>query len=245
MFIPLHDANRLRHIDRQYVTLGLIAANVACYLAAALGGTGLAQAAAYGLGFIPSIANGMAVMPPELALAPRPVTYVSYAFLHADALHLAANMLFLWVFGDNVEDAVGHVRFLALYLACAAAGALLHGIVAPASQMPLIGASGAVAGVVAAYLVLHPRVRIWVLAFARVPLRLPAFVVLGLWIAYQFVMLALDPAGQVSWAAHVGGIIAGAALVVILRRPGVPLFDRRIVTPRAVDTGPKIRLGPR
>src|SRR5690606_36849210 len=117
-------------------------------------------------------------------------------------------MLFLWVFGDNVEDALGNVKFLIFYLACAAAGAWLHGILAPESQAPLIGASGAIAGIVAAYLMLHPRVKIWVLAFARFPVRLPAWIVLALWIAFQFVMVALIPEDQVSWAAHIGGIIA-------------------------------------
>ena len=91
-------------------------------------------------------------------------------------------MLFLWVFGDNVEDALGHFRFLIFYLLCAMPGALLHGLVAPESEIPLIGASGAIAGVVAAYLILHPRVKIWILAFGRIPLRIPAYITLVLWI---------------------------------------------------------------
>ena len=103
-----------------------------------------------------------------------------------------------------------HLRFLVFYLLCAIAGALFHGLVGMTSQAPLIGASGAIAGVVAAYLMLHPRVKIWVLVFMRVPLPLPAFVPLILWTGQQFVMLALEPDGSVSWGAHVGGIVAGA-----------------------------------
>jgi membrane associated rhomboid family serine protease len=235
MFIPLHDANKLRHIERQYVTLGIIALNILAYLLTALGGVEFMAATVIGLGYIPSVVNDLAVLPPELELVPAPFTYITYAFLHGDILHLGGNMLFLWVFGDNVEDALGHFRYLVFYLACAVAGAMLHGMVVPDSQAPLIGASGAVAGIIAAYLILHPRVKLWVLAFARIPLRVPAYVALVLWIASQFVMFAIDNENQISWAAHIGGIVAGAVLVVILRRRGVPLFDRRIVTPEAVE----------
>jgi membrane associated rhomboid family serine protease len=138
------------------------------------------------------------------------------------------------VFGDNVEDAMGHVKFLIFYLACAVAGAALHGYLAPDSQVPLIGASGAIAGVVAAYLILHPRVKIWILAFGRIPLRVPAYITLALWILFQFVMFLIGGEDQISWSCHVGGIIAGAALVLVLRSRDVPLFDREILTPRAV-----------
>ncbi|WP_136658410.1 rhomboid family intramembrane serine protease [Nitratireductor sp. XY-223] len=236
MFIPLHDRNDLDHIDRQYVTLAIIGINVLVWLATAMSGEGgaLTEAAVLGLGFIPAVAYGSAELAPHLSIVPEPATYVTYAFLHANFMHLATNMLFLWVFGDNIEDALGHFRFLVFYLVCAAAGALLHGLLDPGSQAPLIGASGAVAGVVAAYLVLHPRVRVWVLALGRIPLPLPAWIPLTLWVVYQFVMIVIDEEGGVSWAAHIGGIIAGAVLVVVMKRREVPLFDRRIVSPRAV-----------
>ncbi|EKF17783.1 rhomboid family intramembrane serine protease [Nitratireductor pacificus] len=235
MFIPLHDANSLRHIKRQYVTLALIALNVIMYLATVVAGEDLAFAAALGLGYIPSVSHDLAVLPPELDWVPEPFTYITYSFLHGDLLHLGGNMLFLWVFGDNVEDALGHFRYLVFYLACAVAGAYLHGFIEPASSSPLIGASGAIAGIVAAYLILHPRVKVWVLAFARIPLRIPAFVALAFWIGFQFLMLFVDTENQVSWAAHAGGILAGAVLVLILRRRDVPLLDRRLQTPEAVE----------
>ncbi len=110
----------------------------------------------------------------------------------------------------------------------------MHGLVQPDSEAPLIGASGAVSGVVAAYFLLHPKVRVWVLVFFRIPLPLPAVIPLAFWIAQQFFMLAVDRDGGVSWGAHVGGILTGALLVLVLRRKGVPLFDRTIVTPKAV-----------
>ncbi len=235
MFIPLHDRNALKHIRRQYVTLGLITANVISYALASVVPDAAYELGVYGLGFIPAILLGGATLDPSLTLVPEGATYITYAFLHGSWLHLGSNMLFLWVFGDNVEDAMGHFKFLIFYLACAAAGALVHGLVAPTSQAPLIGASGAVSGVVAAYVMLHPKVRVWVLVLMRFPLPLPAFIPLLFWIGQQFVMLVIDADSNVSWGAHVGGIMAGGLLVLFLRRPGVPLFDRAIVTPRAVE----------
>jgi membrane associated rhomboid family serine protease len=234
MFIPLHDANSLQHIKLQYVTIGLIAANALVFLFTSLGGENVSNAAAVELGYIPSTVFGNAVRPPSLTLVPDYATFITYSFLHSDIFHIGGNMLFLWVFGDNVEDALGHVRYLVFYLACAAAGAFVHGLAAETSDAPLIGASGAIAGVVAAYLILHPRVKVWILAFARIPLRLPAWIVLALWIAFQFVMFVAGGEDEVSWGAHVGGILAGAVLVVLLRRRDQPVLDREIMTPRSV-----------
>lgn len=236
MFIPIYDSNRIERIQRQYVTLSLIGINALMFLLGLAAGPGFEQATTIGLGYIPVVAMGSESLPPELHLVPAALTWVSYAFVHANLAHLAGNMLFLWVFGDNVEDALGHARFLLFYLACAVAGAWAHGLIEGGdSYGVLIGASGAVAGVTAAYLVLHPKVRIWVLALKKVPLPLPAWVVLGSWVGWQFLMLAAGADGGVSWAAHVGGILAGVALVVVLRRPGVALFDREIQCPRAVE----------
>jgi len=234
MFIPLHDANSLQHIKLQYVTIGLIAANVIVFLLTSLGSNEFTNATVLELGYIPSTIYDIAERPPELTLVPDYATFITYAFLHSDIFHLGGNMLFLWVFGDNVEDALGHLRYLIFYLLCAIAGAFVHGVVAQDSQAPLIGASGSIAGVVAAYLVLHPRVKVWILAFARIPLRVPAYVALALWILFQFVMFLAGGEDQVSWGAHVGGIIAGAILVFIMRRRDQPVLDRQVVTPHAV-----------
>lgn len=234
MFIPLHDANSLKHIKLQYVTFGLIAANVIVFLMTGLGSEEVAVVTAYGLGYIPAVAFGTVPLQPNLYVVPENLTYITYAFIHADIFHLGGNMLFLWVFGDNVEDALGHIRYLIFYFACAVAGALFHGVVAPSSEIPLIGASGAIAGVVAAYLMLHPKVKIWILAFSRIPLLIPAWIALALWIIFQFAMFAMGGEDQISWSCHVGGIIAGALLVLVLRSRNVPLFDAEVVTPRSV-----------
>ncbi|MCC0039758.1 MAG: rhomboid family intramembrane serine protease [Brucellaceae bacterium] len=236
MFIPLHDANSLKHVKLQYVTFAIIAINVVVFLVTSLQSVDTAEATVLGLGYIPSTVFNVIERPDELVIVPDNLTYITYAFLHGDIFHLGGNMLFLWVFGDNVEDALGHVRYLVFYLLCAVAGAFMHGIVEPGSTAPLIGASGAIAGIVAAYLMLHPRVKIWILAFGRIPLRIPAYITLTLWILFQFAMMLAGGEDQVSWAAHVGGIVAGAVLVLFMRRRGVPLFDAEVVTPKAVET---------
>ena len=237
MFIPLHDANYLRHIRLQYVTLAVIVANCAIWLVMAASGVGAAdnpasQATFFSYGFIPAVANGYENLGPDLSVLPEPATYVTYAFLHGNFMHLAGNMLFIWVFGDNVEDATGHFRFLLFYLGCGIFAGLAHSATLPASDLPLVGASGAVAGVIGAYLMLHPKVRLWVLIMWRIPIRVPALWALGFWAAMQL-FNALGSAGDnVAWWAHVGGLAAGAGLIVFLRRPGVPLFDRPLAADR-------------
>ena len=172
MFIPLHDANSLKHIKVQYVTISLIVINVVVWLFTGplLAPRSSPTRPSLGLGYIPAIAFDYAQLAPDLVLVPDEATYITYAFLHGDFWHLAGNMLFLWVFGDNVEDALGHFRFLIFYLLCAAAGALATACSTPHSEAPLIGASGAISGVVAAYFLLHPKVRVWVLVLFRIPL---------------------------------------------------------------------------
>lgn len=227
MFVPLYDHNPLDHIARPVVNWSLIAVTCVIWLVFQSGFVvdGFV-ATAWTLGITPLFVLDGLALPPEIALMPEWARPFTYAFAHADLWHLGGNMLFLWVFGDNVEDALGHVRYLVFYLLAAAAGAMLHTLMLPASDGPLIGASGAVAGVVAAYLVLHPRVKLWILVLGRIPLRLTARWPLAFWVGMQFVF-ALSPSQEpVAWWAHVGGLAAGAVLVFVLRRRGVPLFDR-------------------
>lgn len=229
MFIPVHDANKLRHVDAQYVTLGLIAVNLLVFFLTGVGeATNVQQASSiyYSYGYVPAVINDFADLPPELAILPEAASYVTYTFLHANFMHVAGNMLFLWVFGDNVEDAMGHFRFLVFYFLCGAAGAFAHGLAVPQSQAPLIGASGATAGIVGAYLLLHPRVKIWILALGRIPLRLRAVWVLGGWIIFQIGSFLAFDESEISWAAHLGGIIAGMVFILFMRRTGVSLFDQ-------------------
>ena len=230
MFIPIYDQNPLRSIQFQAVTVSLILINVAVFI---LQVAALPTQVILGFALVPSDLLGPGAAEPAATPAggigiPERLTLLSYMFFHGDILHLAGNMLFLWVFGDNVEDALGHFRFLVFYLACGVAGGLAHALVLPASELPLIGASGAVAGVIAAYLMLHPRVRVWVLVLRFIPIQISAAFALGAWILTQLVMVLLPQVGPVAWWAHIGGLAAGAVLVVIMRRAGVPLFDRGI-----------------
>jgi membrane associated rhomboid family serine protease len=224
-FIPLHDANPLRHIGRPWVAWGIIAANIVIYLTVAVGGENAAQASAFTFGLIPAAFNNIAERPDELMAVPDAATLITYSFLHADLLHLAGNMLFLWVFADNVEDALGHVRYLIFYLLCAAAAGYAFVLSDPSSEIPVIGASGAVGGNIGAYLLLHPRAKIWILLLLRIPLRLSAMYVLGFWILFQL-FAAFGGVGEegIAWWAHLGGLVAGAVLVIFMRRRGVPLL---------------------
>ncbi len=230
MLIPLHDANALKHIRAPYVTRLLILVNFAVYaLLAPEAMAELGNRATLVFGFIPALVTHQASLPVDLQLVPPDLSYITYAFLHGSFLHVGLNMLFLYIFGDNVEDAMGHLKFLVFYLACAAAGAFVHQMLTSDPQAPLIGASGAISGVIVAYALLHPHVRLWVLVLFGIPLPLPAFVPLLFWVGQQFYSLLFSGGEGVSFAAHVGGIFAGGLLVLVLRRPGVPLFDRNIL----------------
>lgn len=231
MFVPLHDENVLRSIKFQYVTIGLIVLNILVFLVE-IGG--LPEAAVASFAIVPAELLRTAgvslddVAAQQSIALPENLTLLSYMFFHGDVFHIGGNMLFLWVFGDNVEDAMGHIKFLFFYLACGMFAGVVHSLMLPDSANPLIGASGAVAGVIAAYLMLHPRVRVWVLAFQVLPLRITAAAALGLWIAIQVAMILIPQVGPVAWWAHIGGLIAGAVLILFLRRPGVPLFDKHL-----------------
>ena len=136
-------------------------------------------------------------------------------FLHGSWLHLLGNMLFLWVFGNNVEDRLGRIRFLPFYLLCGAIAGISQALVAPSEHFPLIGASGAIAGVLGAYIVLYPHARVWALLFI-IPVVVPAWLMLGVWFLYQFLYAAgqSQEGGGVAYWAHVGGFIAGAVLII-------------------------------
>ena len=127
------------------------------------------------------------------------------------------------------EDAMGHVKFLVFFLLCGLAGGLAYAVMTPGPASPLVGASGATSGVVAAYLMLHPRVKVWVLAtlLVKIPLRLPAWIVLGAYVIWNVAMVVTgETLSSTAWWAHIGGLVAGAALTPLFKRRDVPLFDR-------------------
>lgn len=227
--IPLHDDNPTRITP--YVTIGLIAACVLVFLWQAGSSAEGVQAAIFSYGVIPAVLFGSATLSPEYAVLPAPLTIISSMFLHGGWMHLGGNMLYLWLFGNNIEDAMGHLRFIVFYLVCGAAAALAQAFAAPLSEIPMVGASGAISGVLGAYILLHPRARVLTLIFLGffvTMFRLPAMIVLGFWILIQVFNAAFQPAsgGGVAFLAHVGGFVAGLVLIGLFKRSDVPFFDR-------------------
>jgi membrane associated rhomboid family serine protease len=167
---------------------------------------------------------GDAYLPEDIIQAPGWLTPLTSLFLHGNLMHLAGNMLFLWVFGDNVEDSMGHWRFLAFFLVCGVMAAFGHALTYPDSVQPLIGASGAISGIIAAYLLLHPRVRVWGLVLKYLPIAVPAWVAIGAWIAVQVLQGLFGGESAIAWFAHLGGLAAGVLLT--------PFFIRRDISIR-------------
>lgn len=232
-FIPIHDTSPLRHIRRPWIAWGIIAANVLVYFFVEFGGFIAEPTAvsATSLGLIPAVFNGLAERPAGFSYVPDALTLATYAFVHGDIWHLLGNMIFLWVFADNVEDALGHFRYFIFYILCAVAAGYAFVLSDPTSHSPVIGASGAVGGNIGAYLLLHPRAKIWILLFLGIPIRLSAVYVLGFWIVFQFVAAFGGGDSEVAWWAHIGGLVAGAVLVIFMRRRGVPLFGAAPTVP--------------
>ncbi len=179
-----------------------------------------------------------AITPARVSNGAHPETLVTSMFLHGGWMHLAGNMLFLWIFGDNLEDAMGHVLFLAFYLASGVGAGLIHVLAAPYSQVPTVGASGAIAGVMGGYLLLYPKARvdvvvIFIVFFKVFPV--PAWLMLLLWLGLQFFGgFGADPdTGGVAYWAHVGGFVVGLILVVPfwLRQGGTAMWDRTLGMP--------------
>ena len=195
------------------ITLAVLATNVAVFLFTALGVPDLYSFfSTYGL------------IPAKALAGEQAHAFLTHMFLHAGFIHLLGNMLFLWIFADNVEDAFGHLGFIPLYLVCGLAGIGLHAAVDPASMVPCIGASGAIAGMMGAYLVLHPEARINTLVFWTV-IPIPAVFYIVVWFAFQllngFLYQALAIAAGVAWFAHIGGFLAGAVIAGVFKYLGV------------------------
>ena len=234
MFVPLGDDNPLKRIRFQYVTVSLILVNVLVFALQLLAIKS------------PAVLGSFAVVPDELMHAgfpgiaehtqdavpvPERLTLISYMFLHGDFFHLAGNMLFLWVFGDNVEDALGHVLYLVFYLVCGLAATFTQIAIDPNSPVPTLGASGAISGVLAGYLIFFPGARVKIIIPVYfIPFRLvvsAAFLLIG-WIALQIFsgavsVMQVDSGEGVAWFAHIGGFAMGLALCGLWRAARGPV----------------------
>ena len=218
--IPIGDENPT--VLWPVFTLLIIAANLAVFvyqLSLVMVDPRLEQALVYQLGLVPAaITHG-------LLPAGGYATLVSSMFLHGGWMHIIGNMMYLWIFGNNVEDSMGHLRFVVFYLVTGLLAACAHIAMQPSSTVPTIGASGAVSGILGAYLILYPSARIKTLLPLGIfwtVVRLPAWCFLIFWIGWQFVSQTLVPAdanaGGVAYAAHIGGFVAGLLLISLFRK---------------------------
>lgn len=211
--IPLKDDNPAATVP--YVTIGLIAVNLFVFSYMLFLGPDDAERIILEYSAVPARMFGLTGEPVTAGLT----TSVSSMFLHGNLLHVGGNMLYLWIFGDNVEDVFGHFTFLLFYIVCGLAGAYAHGLANAVSTLPMIGASGAVAGVLGAYVLMFPRAGVWTFfffVFFWQVIRVPAVIIIGLWILLQVVNGLMDSgvAGGVAWFAHVGGFAAGATFAL-------------------------------
>ena len=227
--IPISDDNPARLTP--IMTWLIIGLCIAAYLWERSLGRDM-NAAIFVLGFIPAALFGVhAALQGFVGLSPFATIFTSM-FMHGSILHIAGNMLYLWIFGNNVEDAMGHVRFIIFYLISGVAAALTLAFIDPASRIPMVGASGAISGVLAAYVLLFPRARVTVivpLGIIFYPLALSAFWVVSFWFILQLVSAWLSPpnAPGVAWWAHVGGFAAGLILTPLFKSSDFPLFGRQ------------------
>ncbi|KPK24531.1 MAG: hypothetical protein AMK69_15955 [Nitrospira bacterium SG8_3] len=220
--IPLKDENPSKTIP--IVNTCLILTNFFVFVYQNFFAPGGPEALIPRLGAIPyEVINAVDLNPKNLV--PVPLTLVTSMFIHGGWLHLLSNMLYLWIFGDNVEDMLGHLKYLCFYLICGVMASLTHAFVNLSSQVPVVGASGAIAGVLGAYIFLFPKARIRtvliLLIFVRV-VRVPAVVLLGYWILIQ-ILSGMTDCGSltrtgIAWFAHVGGFGAGFILIMMMRK---------------------------
>jgi membrane associated rhomboid family serine protease len=220
MVMPLYDDNPFKLPQTPVVSWSLIAITIlAFFVEFSANDNPVVIANRYGV--IPAAFFGSFNFPGALSPA---LTLVTYQFLHADIVHLVGNLIFLWVFADNVEQALGRLRFLVFYLAVGALAALAFAVSDPGSRVPLIGASGSISGVVIAYLMLRPCAKLTALVFA-IPLRISAYWIIGVFIFIQFINLGSATKSDVAWWCHIGGMAAGGILFPLMKLPGVTRFE--------------------
>ena len=221
MVLPLYDERARLRVSQPYVTWALVALNVAIFIfeLAASGQTQELMVRTFG--FTPAVLRGEIANPSVIPVLLTPFTDM---FIHLGWDHLLGNMLFLMIFGDNIEDALGHVRYLAFYIACSFASDFAYFLSSSHSTVPAVGASGAISGVVAAYVMIRPCAKVEVL-FLIIPVKLSAYWVIGLFALSQLWNVMAHTQDGVAYWAHIGGMAAGAALLPLMRHPDVLLFE--------------------
>lgn len=223
---PIHDENPVRIIP--YVTYTFMAICIGVFLWQVTRTQGDQNVIVYALGVTPAVLFGHMELQPGLAWVPSSITVFTSMFLHGGWMHLIGNMLYLWVFGNNIEAAMGHVRFIVFYFLCGIAAVFAQALPETTSQIPMIGASGAISGVLGAYILLYPMARVTVIIPIFIILhrvKIPALVVLGVWFGMQLFssITASSEGGGVAFGAHIGGFIAGMIFIPFFKYAKVPL----------------------
>ncbi|MDH5639781.1 MAG: rhomboid family intramembrane serine protease [Nitrospira sp.] len=224
--IPLHDDNPTERFP--VVTLAFIVLCIVIYVYQESLPTPSEETFVFQYGAIPALIFGHTSLPEEIpAAVPAGMTLLTSMFLHAGWMHPLGNMLYLWIFGNNIEDVMGHGKFVLFYVLCGILAALSHALTDPSSHIPMVGASGAISAVLGAYLLLFPRAHVLVLMPVFGITRVAAGLVLGMWFVTQLIsggMSAGANGGGVAFFAHIGGFVAGMTLIGLFKRPDVPFF---------------------
>jgi membrane associated rhomboid family serine protease len=223
--IPLHDDNPTKLTP--VVTIATIAVCTLVFLYQASLPVDPDNTFVFQYGAIPALLFGQGDLPETVVPIPAYATLITSMFLHGGWMHLIGNMLYLWVFGNNIEDVMGHARYVVFYLTCGILAALSHALTDPSSPIPMVGASGAISGVLGAYVLLFPRARVLVLMPGLGATKVPAGIVLGMWFVMQLLsggMSIGSQGGGVAFFAHIGGFLAGMALIGLFKRRDVSFF---------------------
>ncbi|MDT7043102.1 rhomboid family intramembrane serine protease [Candidatus Nitronereus thalassa] len=227
--IPLKDDNPAE--IKPIVTVGLIVACVLVFLHQVSLPGKLGEIFVYQYGAIPAVVFGYADLPSEIVAVSAYSSLMTSMFLHGGWMHLIGNMMYLWIFGNNIEDVMGHVKFIIFYAACGILAALSHAAIDSESTVPMVGASGAISGVLGAYLLLYPHAKVLVLiplGFFSQMIYVPAGIVLGLWFLLQLLSGGMNighQGGGVAFFAHIGGFLAGMALIPFFKHSHVRFFN--------------------
>lgn len=228
--IPLRDDNPT--LTQPIVVVAIITVNVFVFLYQISLATGANQLFIYQFGAIPTVIFGSQSLPSDLVVIPASFSIFTSMFLHGGFMHLAGNMLYLWIFGNNIEDAMGHGRFIVFYLLTGLIASLSHFLMNLTSSIPTVGASGAISGILGAYILLYPRAKVLVLiplGFLTRVMYIPAGLVLGFYFIIQLFQGTLnfwESEGGVAWFAHIGGFVAGLVLVGVFKYKTVSFLNK-------------------
>ena len=215
--IPLKDDNPTS--SRPFITYCLIGVCVIVFFVQLGSQTYKTGELFYSYGLIPSVLMGHNQLPMDLYAVPAFVTIFSSMFMHGGFMHILGNMLYMWIFADNIEDDLGPSKFIIFYLLCGIGAAMTQVLIDTHSQVPMVGASGAIGGVLGGYLINHPKARVLVLipfGFFSQILKIRALYVLGFWFILQFI----SSGGGIAYAAHIGGFVSGMILILFFNKKG-------------------------